>query len=481
MKTRDLVRIGIEGPGAAEAQRLLQMAQTNKKSAAAVLEELTRVGAAPVDYVDDATYGPLARLLVEHAAGRRYVPRSADAPYRIWGEGLEEGALEQMRNACRLPVAVAGALMPDAHVGYGLPIGGVLATRERRHPVRRRRRHRLPDEAVGARYAGWTRSTASSERLDQRARARDAVRHGRELPGRRAARRAGRGLDGHAASPRRLKDKAWAQLGTSGSGNHFVEFGTLTLRRTPRLGFDAGRVSRAAQPHRQPRHRRAGRATTTSRAGDGSSTRELPQELRRLAWLDLDTRRARSTGPRWKLMGQYAAANHAMIHRHVAKALGARSCRRREPSQLRLERATRRRRPERRGDRPPQGRDAGRRGRAGRHPRLDGRRRASSSAARATPRRSNSAAHGAGRAHEPHEGQGNVHAGRRASRSSRARRHAALGRHRRSADGLQGHRRRSWPRSRIWSTSIGPLRSADREDGAERREAGGLQTAPGSP
>ena len=34
----------------------------------------------------------------------------------------------QMERACLLPVAVAGALMPDAHVGYGLPIGGVLAT-----------------------------------------------------------------------------------------------------------------------------------------------------------------------------------------------------------------------------------------------------------------------------------------------------------------------------------------------------------------
>ena len=34
----------------------------------------------------------------------------------------------QMDNAMRLPISVAGALMPDAHVGYGLPIGGVLAT-----------------------------------------------------------------------------------------------------------------------------------------------------------------------------------------------------------------------------------------------------------------------------------------------------------------------------------------------------------------
>ena len=42
-----------------------------------------------------------------------------DAPYRIWGADLEPDAVQQMTNACTLPVAVAGALMPDAHVGYG--------------------------------------------------------------------------------------------------------------------------------------------------------------------------------------------------------------------------------------------------------------------------------------------------------------------------------------------------------------------------
>src|SRR6187401_975229 len=55
--------------------------------------------------------------------------RVTDAPYQVWGSHHEADALQQMRNACKLPVAVSGALMPDAHVGYGLPIGGVLATR----------------------------------------------------------------------------------------------------------------------------------------------------------------------------------------------------------------------------------------------------------------------------------------------------------------------------------------------------------------
>nr|WP_232325326.1 RtcB family protein [Pedobacter panaciterrae] len=51
-------------------------------------------------------------------------------PYALYGaEHIEEGARKQMDIAMRLPVTAAGALMPDAHQGYGLPIGGVLATR----------------------------------------------------------------------------------------------------------------------------------------------------------------------------------------------------------------------------------------------------------------------------------------------------------------------------------------------------------------
>lgn len=49
--------------------------------------------------------------------------------FPIFGlQHIEAGALAQMKTAMELPIAVAGALMPDAHQGYGLPIGGVLAT-----------------------------------------------------------------------------------------------------------------------------------------------------------------------------------------------------------------------------------------------------------------------------------------------------------------------------------------------------------------
>src|SRR5262245_13078306 len=50
------------------------------------------------------------------------------ATYQRWGDDLDAESIAQMGRACQLPVSLAGALMPDAHVGYGLPIGGVLAT-----------------------------------------------------------------------------------------------------------------------------------------------------------------------------------------------------------------------------------------------------------------------------------------------------------------------------------------------------------------
>lgn len=51
-------------------------------------------------------------------------------PIKMWLENVEEAALEQAKNLSNLPFAFKHiALMPDAHVGYGMPIGGVLATK----------------------------------------------------------------------------------------------------------------------------------------------------------------------------------------------------------------------------------------------------------------------------------------------------------------------------------------------------------------
>lgn len=50
-------------------------------------------------------------------------------PIKLWLDDIEPGALEQARNLANLPFAYKWvAIMPDAHQGFGMPIGGVLAT-----------------------------------------------------------------------------------------------------------------------------------------------------------------------------------------------------------------------------------------------------------------------------------------------------------------------------------------------------------------
>jgi len=51
-----------------------------------------------------------------------------DKPYTIFADALEQQALNQFESAMQQPFVVRGALMPDAHTGYSLPIGAVVAT-----------------------------------------------------------------------------------------------------------------------------------------------------------------------------------------------------------------------------------------------------------------------------------------------------------------------------------------------------------------
>lgn len=52
-------------------------------------------------------------------------------PIKIWTDDIEESALNQLKNLANLPFAFKHiAAMPDCHTGYGMPIGGVLATEQ---------------------------------------------------------------------------------------------------------------------------------------------------------------------------------------------------------------------------------------------------------------------------------------------------------------------------------------------------------------
>jgi tRNA-splicing ligase RtcB len=56
---------------------------------------------------------------------------SENKPIKLWLDNIEQGALEQAKNIANLPFTFRHvALMPDAHQGFGMPIGGVLATKD---------------------------------------------------------------------------------------------------------------------------------------------------------------------------------------------------------------------------------------------------------------------------------------------------------------------------------------------------------------
>ena len=321
MKTRDIIKLGVpEGPALKTAIQAMQQLAAKGTRHREIKATLTQVIAEPEGFLDDAILGDLAQTLIENPGqpAKLFQPREERAPYKVWGSGLESSALNQMKNACDLPVAVAGALMPDAHQGYGLPIGGVLATENCVIPY-----------AVGMDIACRMKLTVLdlpvSHIRGEEGRLRNALERETEFGvGAGFSRRHEHAvMDADwSVSPitRKNKDKAWFQLGSSGSGNHFVEFGTLTLNE-PELGMKAGTYT-ALLSHS------GSRGTGGLIAKHYSSLAmdlhpQLPKQLKHLAWLDMESEAGQEYWNAMELMGRYAAANHELIHRMIAKNLGA--------------------------------------------------------------------------------------------------------------------------------------------------------------
>jgi tRNA-splicing ligase RtcB len=314
MNTKDLIRLGVP-PGEATrrgmefiARYLLQGLDKSR-----LAEEVEAIVRNPTAFMDDELRGEFAKALsrVERPI------RKAPAVWRQWGEGLEPESVNQMARACQLPVAVAGALMPDAHVGYGLPIGGVLATDNAVIPY-----------AVGVDIACRMKMTVLDLPLRELERQRERLITAIESETRFGVGVTFKHRRGHevleedwSVSPvtKQNQDRAWAQLGTSGSGNHFVEFGTFTVT-DPVQGLAPGEYV-ALLSHSGSRGTGAAVCDHYSKLAMAQHP-NLPKEQKHLAWLSLDSEDGQEYWAAMELMGRYAAANHALIHRHLARHLG---------------------------------------------------------------------------------------------------------------------------------------------------------------
>lgn len=247
----------------------------------------------------------------------------------IWGEHLiDAAAIEQLQNAMRLPVTVAGALMPDAHVGYGIPIGGVVALDNAVAPY-----------MVGVDIACRMMMSIYPEKSDKvfdnettrslvRRAMREETRFGVGAAFDKFHRREHEVLDDDAWEATKLlkylKDtKAVGQLGTSGSGNHFVDAGVLEVEEpgSAALGIPAGRYL-TIMTHSGSRGVGANIADHYSKLAQ--TITKLPDKLRHLAWLPLSSEEGQEYWISMNLAGQFASACHHTIHAAIAKRLGER-------------------------------------------------------------------------------------------------------------------------------------------------------------
>src|SRR5262245_52832440 len=315
MNAKELLRLGVPlGPATRAATDFIRSFILAGGDKTRLEEEVKAIMSSPGDFTSDDLRVEFAKALLNAPPP----PRSEPVKYRQWGDNLEDEAVMQMERACLLPVAVAGALMPDAHVGYGLPIGGVLATENAVIPY-----------AVGVDIACRMKMTVLDIPSRDLERHKDRLTRAIEAETRFGVgatfknRRRHEVMDADwNVSPvtRQNKDRAWSQLGTSGSGNHFVEFGFFTAHGKIH-NLEPGTYV-ALLSHSGSRGTGAAVCDHYSKIAFGQF-KDLPSELKRLAWLSLDSHEGQEYWAAMELMGQYAGANHSLIHKHVAANLGA--------------------------------------------------------------------------------------------------------------------------------------------------------------
>ncbi|MCO5945771.1 RtcB family protein [Mucilaginibacter flavidus] len=322
LKTKDLTKIGFAN------NQLISLAlgiaskhfkrHTNKQ----IIEVFTGIKNNPEQYLDDEVTGKIAAKVIgkiAEPAFKTFDLRASPAPYKIYGgKDIEAIAKKQMDLAMLLPVSVQGALMPDAHMGFGLPIGGVLATDNALIPY-------AVGMDIGCRMALTIidETDAFIKRYDYQL--RQALKNHTHfgMEGGLDTRQEHEVLDspvfGQIPFLKQLRGKAVRQLGTSGSGNHFVEFGEIELAENNRLGLPGKRYA-ALLSHSGSRG--LGAAIAKYYTQVAMNTCKLPRHAQQLAWLDLNGEAGQEYWLTMSLAGDYAKACHERIHANLLKAVG---------------------------------------------------------------------------------------------------------------------------------------------------------------
>lgn len=292
------------------------------ESREALLHTLQQVQQYPAAWKDHAAWAPLAAHFLPDEADRSFTEydlRAAAAPHKTYGgKQIDSNAKQQMDVALQLPIALQGALMPDAHGGYGLPIGSVLATDNAVIPY-------AVGVDIGCRMAltifGENDKYLTRYAHQLKEALREHTHFGMEgsLSQRQEHAVMDNPLFNSSALVKSLQGKAYRQLGTSGGGNHFVEFGSMELYDGNSLSLPAGQYT-ALLSHSGSRG--LGAAIAMHYTQLAQDVCKLPREAKHLAWLDMQSEEGQAYWTAMTLAGDYAKACHDRIHANLAKALG---------------------------------------------------------------------------------------------------------------------------------------------------------------
>lgn len=285
------------------------------------LDLLSDVLLHPEKYLDHAFLDAVAHCFVEVLEQENFTKYqlTAPKPVQVFGKKfIDQNTLNQMDVVSQLPIAVQGALMPDAHVGYGLPIGGVLATKNEVVPY-----------AIGLDIACRMSLTIFDDAVTEMSRRSHQFKMAlKEHTHFGIGNQQDESTDHFVFDDERfqatevlrtLKGKAMKQIGTSGSGNHFVEFGEVVLEENNQLNLPAGHYL-GLLSHSGSRGFGAAIANYYTRVAIDQC--KLPTGAQHLAWLDLNSEAGQEYWLSMELAGDYAKACHDVIHQKLTKSLG---------------------------------------------------------------------------------------------------------------------------------------------------------------
>ncbi len=295
--------------------------QEEKKYA---FDALKKILINPEEYLNDPIFEELANKLVSKEINKSrknkiHLSTKNIDNLKIFGqEYIDYETIEQMKTAMNLPISIKGALMPDAHLGYGIPIGGVLATYNSIIPF-------AVGMDIGCRMCLSIYAIPSEYINDKRLKIKDIL-----IENTRFGKAEFKDINEQEIMEReefksikflkQLKDKAFSQLGSSGGGNHFVDVGFVKFKSEfNEFNFPEGKYL-AVLSHSGSRG--FGAEIARHYVKIAKDKRKLDKSSTNLAWLELSEQEGIEYWKAMNLAGDYSAANHAIIHRKISNAFG---------------------------------------------------------------------------------------------------------------------------------------------------------------